>query len=142
MGGGLHGATPAQQVYNTFHQGGMGFNGNQPLRGPPGQQNINPMGGLGPNNLDLRSANQAQLLGLPQGNLGGGGGGGMRSGGPGFGGPQHGGPVGQLPHLPMRQQQQPQQHLGPTMGPPPMPQGEIQWANVDINEMMRQGGAV
>ncbi|KAI0669990.1 hypothetical protein C8Q78DRAFT_1139173 [Trametes maxima] len=38
-GGGLHGATPAQQVYNTFTQGGLGFNGNPQLRGPPGPQN-------------------------------------------------------------------------------------------------------
>ena len=117
-GGGLHGATPAQQVYNTFHQGGIGFNGNQPLRGPPGPQNLGAMGGgLGPNTLDLRAANQAQLLGLAQGTLGGGGGGGggMRSGGPGFG-PQHGGPSGQLPHVAMRQQQQQQQqHIPPHM---------------------------
>ncbi|KAI0639314.1 hypothetical protein C8Q77DRAFT_52401 [Trametes polyzona] len=118
-GGGLHGATPAQQVYNTFTQGGLGFNGNPQLRGPPGPQNplsVNPMAGLGPNNLDLRAANQAQLLGMAQGNLGGGG---LRGTGPGFGGPQQG-PGGQLSasHLAMRQQmqqQQQQQHLPPQM---------------------------
>lgn len=127
--GGLHGASPAQQVYNTFHQGGMGggtgsFGGNQPLRGPPGPQGLNPMGGLGPNNvnLDLRAANQAQLLGMAQSGLVGGGVnggvGGMRGGGPGFG-PQHGGPGGQLgaSHLAMRQQQQQQQHIPPHMVP-------------------------
>ena len=125
-GGGLHGATPAQQVYNTFTQGGLGFNGNPGVRGPPGPQNplsVNAMGGLGPNNLDLRAANQAQLLGLAQGNLGGGG---MRGSGPGFG-PQHG-PGGQLgaSHLAMRQQhlqqqQQQQQHIPPHMMPHLLP---------------------
>ena len=113
-GGGLHGASPAQQVYNTFTQGGLGFNGNPPMRGPPGPQNplsVNQLGGLGPNNIDLRAANQAQLLGLAQGNLGGGG---MRGSGPGFG-PQQVGPAGQLSHVAMRQQLQQQQHLPPHM---------------------------
>ncbi|RPD63033.1 hypothetical protein L227DRAFT_498019 [Lentinus tigrinus ALCF2SS1-6] len=126
-GGGLHGVSPAQQVYNTFTQGGLGFNGNPGARGPPGPQNplpVNAMGGLGPNNVDLRAvANQAQLLGLAQGNLGGGG---MRGSGPGFG-PQHG-PGGQLgaSHLgAMRQQhlqqQQQQQHIPPHMIPHLLP---------------------
>ncbi|KAI0778094.1 hypothetical protein BD413DRAFT_683932 [Trametes elegans] len=122
-GGGLHGATPAQQVYNTFTQGGLGYNGNPQLRGPPGPPNplsVNPLGGLGPTNLDLRAANQAQLLGMAQGNLGGPG---LRGSGPGYG-PQQG-PGGQLSasHLAMRQQlqqqqqQQQQQHLPPQMMP-------------------------
>ena len=107
-GGGLHGATPAQQVYNTFHQGGLGFNGSQPLRGPPGPQTPISMGGLGPNNIDLLAANQAQLLGLAQGSLGGNGGG-MRGGGaPGGFGPQHG-----QSHIAMRQQQQIPPHMMP-----------------------------
>ncbi|PIL32053.1 hypothetical protein GSI_06757 [Ganoderma sinense ZZ0214-1] len=118
--GGLHGASPAQQVYNTFTQGGLGFNGNPPMRGPPGPQNalsVNQMGGgLGPNNIDLRAPSQAQLLGLAQGNLGGGG---LRGSGPGYG-PQHGGPGGQMSHAAMRQQLQQQQlqqqqHLPPHM---------------------------
>ncbi|KAI0662733.1 hypothetical protein C8Q70DRAFT_579135 [Cubamyces menziesii] len=117
-GGGLHGASPAQQVYNTFTQGNLGFNGNPPLRGPPGPQNplsVNPMGGLGPNNIDLRVANQAQLLGMAQGNLGGAG---LRGGGgPGFG-PQQGGPG---THIAMRQQLQQQQHLPPQMMPHLLP---------------------
>ncbi|TBU64975.1 hypothetical protein BD310DRAFT_913781 [Dichomitus squalens] len=107
-GGGLHGASPAQQVYNTFTQGGLGFNGNPPMRGPSGPQaplSVNQLGGVVPNNIDLRAANQAQLLGLAQGSLGGGG---MRGSGPGFG-PQHGGPGGQLSHVAMRQQLQQQQ---------------------------------
>lgn len=114
-GGGLHGPTPAQQVYNTFTQGGLGgYNGNPPLRGPPGPPNplsVNPMGGLGPNSLEMRAANQAQLLGM-QGNLGGAG---LRGSGPGFG-PQQG-PGGQV-SLAMRQQlqqQQQQQHIPPQM---------------------------
>ncbi|OJT11833.1 hypothetical protein TRAPUB_11628 [Trametes pubescens] len=118
-GGGLHGPTPAQQVYNTFTQGGLGgFNGNPPLRGPPGPPNplsVNPMGGLGPNSMELRAANQAQLLGIAQGNLAGAG---LRGSGPGFG-PQQG-PGGQMSasHLAMRQQlqqQQQQQHIPPQM---------------------------
>ncbi|KAI1797792.1 hypothetical protein LXA43DRAFT_266656 [Ganoderma leucocontextum] len=116
--GGLLGASPAQQVYNTFTQGGLGFNGNPQMRGPPGPQNplsVNQMsGGLGPNTIDLRAPSQAQLLGLAQSNLGGGG---LRGTGPGFG-PQHGGPGGQLSHVAMRQQlqqQQQQQHLPPHM---------------------------
>lgn len=115
--GSLHGASPAQQVYNTFTQGGLGFNGSPQIRGPPGPQNpvsVNQMGGgLGPNN-DLRAPSQAQLLGLAQGNLGGGG---LRGAGPGFG-PQHGGPGGHMSHVSMRQQlqqQQQQQHLPPHM---------------------------
>ncbi|KAI0374258.1 hypothetical protein BV20DRAFT_1049086 [Pilatotrama ljubarskyi] len=122
-GGGLHGASPAQQVYNTFTQGGLGFSGNPQLRGPPGPQNPlpgNPMGGLGPNSLDIRAANQAQLLGMAQGNLGGAG---LRGSGPGFG-PQQG-PGGQVStsHIAMRQQlqQQQQQHLPPQMLPHLLP---------------------
>ncbi|KAI0762895.1 hypothetical protein C8Q74DRAFT_1206773 [Fomes fomentarius] len=117
-GGGLHGASPAQQVYNTFTQGGLGYNGNPPVRGPPPQNlSVSAMGGLGPNNLDLRAANQAQLLGLAQGNLGGGGG--MRGSGPGFG-PQHGPVALSASHVAMRQQlqqqqQQQQQHIPPHM---------------------------
>ncbi|KAI0361725.1 hypothetical protein OH77DRAFT_1417997 [Trametes cingulata] len=119
--GGLHGASPAQQVYNTFTQGGLGYNGNPQLRAPPGAQNPltgNPMGGLGPNSLDIRAANQAQLLGMAQGNLGGAG---LRGSGPGFG-PQQG-PGGQLSasHIPMRQQLQQQQHLPPQMMPHLLP---------------------
>ncbi|OSD03522.1 hypothetical protein PYCCODRAFT_1476918 [Trametes coccinea BRFM310] len=123
-GGGLHGASPAQQVYNTFTQGNLGYNGNPQMRGPPGPQNplsINAMGGLGPNNIDLRAANQAQLLGMAQGNLGGAAG--LRGSGPGFG-PQQG-PAGQLApsHIAMRQQlqQQQQQHLPPQMMPHLLP---------------------
>ncbi|KAI0824257.1 hypothetical protein BC628DRAFT_455332 [Trametes gibbosa] len=117
-GGGLHGASPAQQVYNTFTQGGLGFNGNPPLRGPPGPQNplsVNPMGGLGPNSMELRAANQAQLLGMVQGNLGGAG---LRGAGPGFV-PQQGPGGLSASHLALRQQlqqqQQQQQHLPPQM---------------------------
>ena len=122
-GGGLHGASPAQQVYNTFTQGGLGFNGNAPVRGPPGPPNplsLNAMGGLGPSSLELRAANQAQLLGLAaQANLGGGGGGGMRGSGPGYG-HQHG--PGQLSasHVAMRQQLQQQQHQQQQHIPPHM----------------------
>ncbi|KAH9944463.1 uncharacterized protein BXZ73DRAFT_39881 [Epithele typhae] len=113
IGGGMHGATPAQQVYNTFHQGGLGFTGvgNQPLRGPPGGgpgPQIG-MGGLGPNvNVNLNNINELRALGV-----GGGGSGGMRDG-PGFG-PQHG-HGGQLAALRQQQvqqqaQQQQQQHI-------------------------------
>ena len=115
ISGGLHGGSPAQQVYNTFTQGGLGFNGNPQMRGPPGPQStlsVSQMGGgVGPNNIDLRVQSQAQLLGLAQGNLGGGG---LRGAGPGFA-PQHGGPGGQMSHAAMRQQLHQQQHLPPHM---------------------------
>ncbi|CDO72329.1 hypothetical protein BN946_scf184977.g26 [Trametes cinnabarina] len=123
-GGGLHGASPAQQVYNTFTQGNLGFNGAPPMRGPPVSQtplSLNAMGGLGPHNIDLRAANQAQLLGMAQGTLGGAAG--LRGSGPGFG-PQQG-PGGQLgpSHIAMRQQlqQQQQQQLPPHMMPHLLP---------------------
>ncbi|CCM00939.1 uncharacterized protein FIBRA_02986 [Fibroporia radiculosa] len=126
--GGLHGGSPVQHSLNNFGGGGgLGFGGGPQARGLTGPQNplgLASMGGMGhQHNLDLRAANQAQLLGL-------GGGVGMRGQGqgPGFG-PGHG-PSGQVPgaHLGMRQQQ-PQQlppHLMPHLLPPHLQQQQQQ----------------
>lgn len=111
MHSGVHAASPAQQVYNNFNGGGLGFAGNPPARAPPGVQNplvMNSMAGLGaPSNMDLRAAAQAQLLGM---------GGGLRGAGPGLG-PQHGmtPQMAASQQLAMRQQQQ--QHIPPHMMP-------------------------
>ena len=133
--GGLHAGQSLQQGgFNNLGGGGLagaglgGFGGGPQLRGPAPQNpltlnSLNSMGNLGlQNNLDLRAANQAQLLGMPAG-MGGGLGGGIRGQGPGFG-PQHG-PSGQLPsQMTIRQHQQQQlpSHLMPHMLPPHLPQ--------------------
>ncbi|PCH33562.1 hypothetical protein WOLCODRAFT_135191 [Wolfiporia cocos MD-104 SS10] len=111
--GGLPGGAPLQQGYSgSFNGGGLGFGAPQ-VRGPPGAQTplgLNSMANLGlQSTVDIRAANQAQLLGLGAGGMGAG----MRGQGPGFG-PQHG-PSGQLPasHMALRQQQQQQQQQLP-----------------------------
>ncbi|EPT04244.1 hypothetical protein FOMPIDRAFT_148672 [Fomitopsis schrenkii] len=139
MGGGLQGGMHAGQAlqqagFNTLGGGALGgaglggFGGGPQLRGPAPQNpltlnSLHSMANLGlQNNLDLRAANQAQLLGM-QGGMGGGLGGGLRGQGPGFG-LQHG-PSGQLPsQMSMRQQQQQQlpSHLMPHMLPQHLPQ--------------------
>lgn len=132
--GGIHAAQALQQAgYNNLGGGALGgaglggFSGGPQLRGPAPQNplnvnSLNSMANLGlHNNLDLRAANQAQLLGM-QGVMPGGLGGGLR-GQPGYV-PQHG--PGQLPsQMSMRQQQQQQQlpsHLMPHMLPPHLSQ--------------------
>ncbi|KZT74709.1 hypothetical protein DAEQUDRAFT_760734 [Daedalea quercina L-15889] len=133
--GGVHGGSSLQQGgFNSLGGGGLGaagmagFNGGPPqLRGPAPQNplslnSLNSMANIGlQNQLDLRAANQAQLLGMG-GGMGGGLGAGLRGQGPGFG-PQHV-PSGQLPsHMSMRQQQQQlPSHLMPHMLPPHLPQ--------------------
>jgi hypothetical protein len=67
--GNLHnGLSP--QGYSNYQAGGIPFAGGPQMRGPSGQGHMqgvighNPLAGLGhPTNLDLRAANQAQLLG-------------------------------------------------------------------------------
>ncbi|KAK7694557.1 hypothetical protein QCA50_001743 [Cerrena zonata] len=113
-GGGIPGGIPSNapaQNFNNFNGGGPGFGGNLPGRGPmaaPHHQNqipLNQLAALNPG-VDLRSVNQAQLLGMggvgPGGNIRGGG----------FN-PQHG-PAAQLPPMGMRQPPQ-QQHAPPHM---------------------------
>ncbi|KZT06879.1 uncharacterized protein LAESUDRAFT_812541 [Laetiporus sulphureus 93-53] len=120
LGGGLQsglhsGATAGQQSFNNYggNGGALGFVGGPQIRSPSGPQGplaVNSMAGLGiQNNMDLRAANQAHLLGLSGGSVGGG----LRGQGPGFG-PHHV-PSGQpsVSHLAMRQQQQQQQQLPP-----------------------------
>ncbi|GBE78384.1 hypothetical protein SCP_0112690 [Sparassis crispa] len=124
MGVGLHaglqGSSPAQQIYNNFTGGGLGYNGNPQVRGPPGPQStlgVNSMAGMGlQNNMELRTHTQAQLLGMNGGGMGGG----LRGSGSGFG-PQHG--LSQIPasHVSMRQQQQQQQHIPPHLVPHMLP---------------------
>ncbi|KAH9835639.1 uncharacterized protein C8Q71DRAFT_762895 [Rhodofomes roseus] len=131
--GGMHGGSSLQQggfnnLSGGIGAGGMGGYGGAPQPRGPVLQNplgLNSMANMGlQNSLELRAANQAQLLGMGggmSGNLGAGAG--LRGHGPGFG-PQHG-PSGQLPsHMAMRQQQQQQQqpsHL-PHMLPPHLSQ--------------------
>ncbi|KAH9937603.1 uncharacterized protein B0H18DRAFT_1113418 [Fomitopsis serialis] len=133
--GGIHGASALQQGgFNNLGGGGLGaagmggYGGGPQLRGPAPQNplGLNSMANMGlQNNLELRAASQAQLLGMG-GGMGGGLGAGLRGQGPGFV-PQHG-PSGQLPsHMSMRQQQQQQQqqlpsHLMPHMLPPHLAQ--------------------
>ncbi|PSR72399.1 hypothetical protein PHLCEN_2v11742 [Hermanssonia centrifuga] len=120
--GGLHPNPPAQQSYNNFNGGGLGFNGNPGPRGPipvPHQNQItaNHLAALGHgNSMDPRGTNQ--LVGMNVGGLGAGGLGGLRNVSGGFN-PQHG-PTShiQAPQMAIRQQQQQQQqqhqqHLPP-----------------------------
>lgn len=110
--GGIPSNPPAQN-FNNFNGGGPGFGGNLPGRGPiaaphhPNQIPLNQLAGLNPG-VDLRSVNQAQLLGM--GGAGIGGGVGNIRGGGGFN-PQHG-PAAQIPPMGMRQPPQ-QQHAPP-----------------------------
>jgi len=130
--GGIHSASALQQGgFNNLGGGGLGaagmggYGGGPQLRGPAPQTplGLNSMANMGlQNNLELRAASQAQLLGMG-GGMGGGLGAGLRGQGPGFV-PQHG-PSGQLPsHMSMRQQQQQQlpSHLMPHMLPPHLTQ--------------------
>ncbi|THH02910.1 hypothetical protein EW026_g47 [Hermanssonia centrifuga] len=116
--GGLHPNSPAQQSFNNFNGGSLGFNGNPGPRGPipgPHQNQItaNHLAALGHgNNMDPRSS--SQLVGMNVGGLGAGGLGGLRNVSGGFN-PQHG-PTShiQAPQMAIRQQQQQhQQHLPP-----------------------------
>ncbi|RDB29623.1 hypothetical protein Hypma_015351 [Hypsizygus marmoreus] len=124
---GLHGAlhlngSVQQQQFNNFPPG---YGGPQ-MRGPHQLQTHgthHPMGGMGhPSNMDLRAANQNQLLGL----------GGLRGAGGGFSGQQ--GPAAQIPAplLAMRQQQQQQQlppHMMPHLLPPHLQQQGLSGPN-------------
>ncbi|KIK94862.1 hypothetical protein PAXRUDRAFT_827562 [Paxillus rubicundulus Ve08.2h10] len=116
--GGLHGPVhtsgPPQQSFNNFQQpAGLGFSGGLPMRGPhptahhlQGTLGHNPLQGLVPTgNL---GSSQAQLLGLTANGIPAG----LRGPGGGFG---QQGPQVQLPHMTMRQHQQPQQQIPPHM---------------------------
>ncbi|KAI0936239.1 hypothetical protein AcV5_004428 [Taiwanofungus camphoratus] len=144
---GLHGGSPAPQAYNNFGGGGPAFGGNPQVRGPLGPQNplgLNSIAGLGlQNSMELRGANQAQLLGMGGGNLGGG----LRGAAPGFG-PQHVSPS-QLPgaHANMRQPQHLPPHVMPHLLPPHLQQpqqgqlgGNAQGAQDLMALLMGHGG--
>ncbi|KAG6845987.1 hypothetical protein H0H87_011035 [Tephrocybe sp. NHM501043] len=101
---GIHLDGSQQQPFNNFPPGGnLGYGSGPPIRSPHQLQNQGahlPMGGH-PNNLNLRTAGQNQLLGLS-------GASGLRGAGGFFPGQQA--PGGQMPQLlAMRQQQQQQQ---------------------------------
>lgn len=113
----LHLNGQGQGPFNNFNpSNNLGYGGAPQIRGPHPMQSAvghHPMGAMGhPNNMDLRSASQAQLLGMGGANVAG-----LRGG---FSGQ---GPPGQIPLLAMRQQQQQlPPHMLPQLLPPHLQQ--------------------